>query len=375
MKKILFCASTVSHINNFHLPYLKAFHDMGYEVHVAANETVPIKWADQVFALSFDKNLLSPKNVLAIFQARKLLKAQHYEKINTNATLAGVVMRVAAMFVKHRPRVYHISHGYLFNLDSGLKKYQYLIPEKIVARVSEVVMVMNHEDLEIAKKYKLYEDKLYYIDGMGVDPSRFKPVSPQEKGEQKKQMGFASDDFIFVYAAEFSKRKNQKLLIEAFAKSRLERAQLLLAGDGKTLDECKQLAKQLGQTDRIHFLGYVNDVPNLYTACDAAVSTSLIEGLPFNIIEAMGCGLPVVASNIKGHRELVDQDVNGLLFQAQNEQELITCLKEIYIWDHDQRSLYGQAGNKKSKKFLLDSVSDRVVNIYTENCFQNPTSI
>lgn len=364
MKKILFCASTVSHINNFHLPYLKAFHDMGYEVHVAANETVPIKWADQVFALSFDKNLLSPKNVLAIFQARELLKAQHYEKINTNATLAGVIMRVAAMFVKHRPRIYHISHGYLFSLDSGLKKYLYLIPEKIVVRVSDILMVMNHEDLEIVKKYKLYKDKLYYIDGMGVDPSRFKPNSPQEKCEQKKRMGFASDDFIFVYAAEFSKRKNQKLLIDAFAKCRVEKAHLLLAGDGKTLNKCKQLTEQLGQTNRIHFLGYVNDVPNLYAACDVAVSTSLIEGLPFNIIEAMGCGLPVVASNIKGHRELVDQNVNGLLFQNQNEQELITCLKEIYTCSHDQRLLYGQAGNEKSKAFLLDRVFDQVMNIY-----------
>lgn len=369
MKKILFCASTVSHINNFHLPYLKAFHDMGYEVHVAANETVPIKWADQVFTLPFDKNLLSSKNVLAIFQARELLKAQHYEKISTNATLAGVIMRVAAMFVKHRPRVYHISHGYLFNLNSGLKKYLYLIPEKIAARVSDIVIVMNYEDLEIAKKYKLYKEKLYDIDGMGVDPSRFKPATPQEKSKLKERMGFASDDFIFVYVAEFSKRKNQKLLINAFAKCRLERAHLLLAGNGKTLDECKQLANQLGQTNKVHFLGYVDDVPNLYTTCDAAVSTSLIEGLPFNIIEAMGCGLPVVASNIKGHRELVEQNVNGLLFKDQNVNELITCLKEIYTCSNDQRLLYGQAGNKKSKTFLLDCVFDQVMNIYTDNYF------
>lgn len=369
MKKILFCASTVSHINNFHLPYLKAFHDMGYEVHVAANESFPIQWADKVFALPFYKNLLSSKNLLAIYRARRLLKAHRYEKINTNTTLASTIMRIAALFVKNRPRIYHIVHGYLFNLDFSLKKYLYLIPEKIVASVSDIVMVMNHEDLEIAERYKLYKDKLYYINGMGVDPLRFKYVSPQEKSEHKTRLGFASDDFLFVYVAEFSVRKNQKLLIDAFVKCRLEKAHLILAGDGKTLDECKQLAKLHGQTAEIHFLGYVNDVPALYTACDAVVSTSLIEGLPFNIIEAIGCGLPVVASNIKGHRELVDQHVNGLLFQDQSEQELITCLNEIYNCSSDQRSLYGQAGNEKSKTFLLESVLDRVVNIYTENCF------
>jgi len=367
MKKILFCASTVSHINNFHLPYLKAFHDMGYEVHVATKEKVAVKWADQVFEIPFNKNLLSLKNVLAIFKARELMKAQHYEKISVNTTLAGIIMRLAVMFVKHRPRVYQISHGYLFNLDSGLKKYLYLIPEKIVARVSDIVMVMNHEDHEIAKKYKLFKDKLYDIDGMGVDRSRFKLVPLNEKSKLKKRMGFASDDLLFVYAAEFSKRKNQKLLINAFAKCRLKKAHLLLAGDGKTLDECKHLAKHLGLTNKMHFLGYVDDVPNLYTACDVVVSTSLIEGLPFNIIEAMGCRVPVVASDIKGHLELVDHKVNGLLFKGQNEQDLMTCLKEIYTCSDGQRLLYGKAGNEKSKKFLLDRVFKQVMDIYREN--------
>lgn len=371
MKKILFCASTISHINNFHLPYLKAFHDMGYEVHVAANESVPIQWADKVFALPFYKKLLSPRNVLAIYQAHKLLKEQSYEKISTNTTLAGVIMRVATLFVKDRPRICHIVHGYLFNLSFSFKKYLYLIAEKIGASVSDNVMVMNYEDLQIAKKYKLYREKLYNIDGMGVDPSRFKPVSPQEKNIQKKRMGFESDDFLFVYAAEFSGRKNQKLLIDAFVKCKFKKAHLLLAGDGKTLDKCKQLVKRLGQTNIIHFLGYVNDIPNLYTACDAAVSASLIEGLPYNIIEAMGCGLPVVASNIKGHRELVDQNVNGLLFQSNNEQELITCLKKIYTYSHDQRLQYGQAGNEKSKLFLLDQVFDQVMSMYMEKLFLN----
>jgi len=365
MKKILFCASTVSHINNFHLPYLKAFHDLGYEVHVAANESVPIKWADKVFAVPFYKNLFSPKNIFAIFRARKLLTTHNYEKINTNATLAGIIMRVAVMLVKSRPRVYHISHGYLFNLV-GLKKYLYLLPEKIVAGVSDIVMVMNHEDHVIAKKYKLYKDNLYYINGMGVDPSRFTSVSSQEKSNLKRQIGFTSDDFLFVYAAEFSKRKNQKFLIKAFAKCRLGKAHLLLAGDGKTLDECKQLTKQLGLTEKIHFLGYVNNVPELYRACDVVVSASLIEGLPFNIIEAMISELPVVASNIKGHFELVEQNVNGLLFQNRNEQELITCLKKIYSFSHEQRTFYGQVGKNKSKTFLLDHVFDHIMNIYTE---------
>lgn len=364
MKKVLYCASTVSHINNFHLPYLKAFHNMGYEVHVAVNERVTIKWADKVFALPFYKNLLSIKNIIAIFQARKLLKENQYEKVITNTTLAGVIVRIAALLLKNRPKIYHIVHGYIFNADSGIKKYFYLVPEKIAAIVSDVVMVMNREDHEMAEKYKLYKDKLYYIDGMGVDPSRFKIVSPEEKIAYKQRLGFKEDDFLFVYVAEFSKRKNQKMLIRAFSKCKLEKAHLLLAGDGKLLEECKRLVDRLKQTERIHFLGYVKDVPSLYCACDCAVSTSKAEGLPFNIIEAMGCGLPVIASNIKGHRDLVENELYGLLFSKGNKIQLILCIEEIY--KKCKLGLISYEANcfKKKEKYLLSTNLTKILDIF-----------
>lgn len=338
---------------------------MGYEVHVAVNEQFPIQWADQVFALPFYKSLISPKNILAILRARKLLSSQNYEKICTNTTLAGIIIRMAALHLKIHPRIYHIVHGYLFNLDSGFKKYLYLFFEKIVVCVTDVIMTMNREDFEIAKKYKLYKSGLFYINGMGVDPSRISSPSLQEKNGKKLHLGFSPEDFLFIYAAEFSKRKNQKLVIKAFAKCELKKAHLLLAGDGKKLNECKQFAKQLGQTDKIHFLGYVKDVLSYYMASDAVVSTSHIEGMPFNIIEAIGCSLPVVVSDIKGHRELVGQAINGLLFKDQNERELITCLKKIYAMSSEQRLLFGKAGKQKSTIFLLPNVFEQIMNIYT----------
>lgn len=363
MKRVLYCASTASHINNFHIPYLEALHNMGFEVHVAVNENVPIKFADKVFALSFYKNLLSFRNIKAIFQAKKLLDNNNYEKVITNTTLAGVIVRAAALLMKNRPKIYHIVHGYIFNDDSGIKKHFYLIPEKITAKVSDVVMVMNQEDYEMAKKYKLYKDKLYYIDGMGVDPSRFKLVTSEEKVAYKRKLGFSEEDFLFVYVAEFSKRKNQKMLIKAFSECNLENSHLLLAGDGKMLDYCKRLAQKLDKKGRIHFLGYVNDVTSLYCACDCAVSTSKAEGLPFNIIEAMGCGLPVVASDIKGHRELVENEENGLLFKINDNNCLKQKLKRAYNFGYTQLKQFIDRNCKKAANYSLDALYDKIVNI------------
>lgn len=363
-KKILFCASTVSHIKNFHLPYLKAFRDMGYEVHVAANESMPIPWADRVFKLSFYKSLLAPQNVFAIFKSRKLLKEEKYEKVSSNTTLAGLIVRISALFLKNRPRIYHIVHGYHFNLNSGIRKYLYLIPEKVASYVSDVVMVMNKEDYKIAQKYKLYRKNLYYIDGIGIDISRFRPVSRELKSKMKSRMGIEPDEFVFAYAAEFSKRKNQALLIRAFADCFFKKGRLLLAGDGKQLDSCKRLAAQLGQAEQIKFLGYVKDVPELYSACDAVVSVSRIEGLPFNIVEAMGCTLPVIASNIKGHQELVDPEITGILFEDGNKMQLCNCMKALYFAQTVQLECYGKAGAKKAERFLIGNVLPKVIKIY-----------
>lgn len=363
MRRVLYCASTVSHINNFHLPYLKAMKDLSYEVHVAVDKETQIRFADKVFGMAFDKSLLSLKNFIAIFLTIKLLDKYKYEKIITNTTLAGVIVRVATLFMKNRPRIYHIVHGYIFNDDSGIKKYFYLIPEKITSKVSDVVIVMNQEDYGIAKKYKLFKDKLYYIDGMGVDPSRFKLVTSEEKVAYKRKLGFSEEDFLFVYVAEFSKRKNQKMLIKAFSECNLENSHLLLAGDGKMLDYCKRLAQKLDKKGRIHFLGYVNDVTSLYCACDCAVSTSKAEGLPFNIIEALGCGLPVIASDIKGHRELVENEENGLLFKINDNNCLKQKLKRAYNFGYTQLKQFIDRNCKKAANYSLDALYDKIVNI------------
>lgn len=323
MNKILFCASTASHIRNFHLPYIKALNDKNYEVWVASNSDEPIPYAKRSVAFPFRKNLLSFNNIIAIFKLRKFLKHEQFDKISTHTALASAIIRLAVLLLpkRERPRVYYIAHGFLFCESDGWKKWIYLLPEKICAPVTNVLMVMNQEDLKLAKRYHLYKEQLHFIDGIGFDSDRFKPLSSKERKNGRRAMGFTPTDFLFIYAAEFSKRKNQQLLIQAFAKvaDQIPQAHLLLAGNGALLEHCKTLVKKLQMEKRIHFLGYVQQVQELYPLCDAAVSTSKVEGIPFNVLEAMSCGLPVLLSNIKGHQDLVE---NRAEFLFDTEQEL-----------------------------------------------------
>ncbi|WP_411678505.1 glycosyltransferase family 4 protein [Caproicibacter sp.] len=364
-KKILFCASTVSHILNFHLPYLKAFQDKGYEVWVAANEQKPIPYADFVVALPIQKKFTSFENIKAIFAARQLMKKQSFDIISTHTTLASAIVRIAVLLLLKKPKVFCTVHGYLFNENDGFKKWFYLLPEKICAPITNVLMVMNHEDYEIAKKHKLYKNKLYFINGMGIDLSKYPPISPEERLAARKKLNLADEDFAYVYAAEFSKRKNQSFLIRAFAETCKSKPhlKLFLAGEGALLEECKELAQTLGVAEQITFLGYVNDIRSLYAGCDTCVSTSLCEGLPFNIMEAMACGLPVIASDIKGHHDLLCDGKSGLLYSGtkklQDHMNTIAKKRTLY-------ALTQENGLLKVKRYDIHTAFSQIMNCYQE---------
>lgn len=354
-KKILFTASTMSHIYNFHRPYINAFEDLGYEV--------------KAIALPVSKSFFSLQNIRAIFLTRKILKEEDFDIISSHSTLAGIVTRLAVMLLGRSAkniRVFHTSHGYLFHDDKSLKKWAYLLPEMLCSHVTDVLMVMNHEDLDIANKYKLggKKNKVYYIDGMGVDFSKFQPNTATK--EQKEAFGICENTFTFVYVAEFSKRKNHSLLLEGFAKfikdSQCD-CKLALAGDGVLLEEMKAFAKELNISDSVLFLGYQQNVQDLYACCDAAVTTSRIEGLPFNVMEAISCGLPVVASNIKGHKELVTHDGIGLLFETENSDQLSSQLKEIYS-NTSLRNRCKTSAFNHIQHYSIDHVLPAVMEVY-----------
>ena len=331
---------------------------MGYEVWVAVDKQAPVPYADYVVTLPIRKKLASPWNIRAVYEARKLIKAQKFDLVSTHTALASAIVRAAVLLLPRRPAVFCTVHGYLFHETDGLKKWFYLLVEKICAPVTNVLFVMNHEDYTIAQRHRLYRDRLCYTDGMGIDLAKFRPAAPEERIAARRKWGISADDFVYVYAAEFSKRKNQAFLISAFAEVAKDQPhmKLLLAGNGILLKNCKELAQRLGAEDRIRFLGFVENMRELYAACDVCVSVSLIEGIPFNVLEAMACGLPVIASDIKGHRELVK---SGMLFEKDDAESLKNRLKTSFRASPTRTALV-----QNLSRWDIKTVLPQIINIY-----------
>lgn len=361
--KVLITASVYRHIQNFHLPYIKAFQDSGWHVHVACGEAPErIPGAERSVFLPFVKRMSAPQNFKACQILRQLIWQERYTLVITHTSLAAFFTRLAVKGLRERPRIVNVSHGYLFHESTSAGKRALLIgAEQICAPETDMLLTMNRWDQEIAQRLHLGK-QVEMIPGIGVDFSRLDNVVP-ELGEQLRQkLGIPKSNFILVYGAEFSKRKNQATLLRALALLP-ERVSLLLPGEGVLLNECRHLAEELGVARRVYFPGQVQDMAPWYAASNAATSSSLSEGLPFNIMEAMYLGLPVVASAVKGHIDLLGDGVHGLLFPSKDS---VSCAEQIMelIRRPDLRTGMSIAARTSVGVYALEQVLPQVMECY-----------
>lgn len=362
-QKVLFTASTASHILHFHLPYLKAFRERGWTVHVACgNVTGQIPWADEVIGLPFEKKMTAPGNFRAAKQLNGKLRAENYDLLCTHTSLAAFFSRLALNGLRQRPKVVNMVHGYLFDDRTSWAKRQILLTaERMMAGRTDLLLTMNRYDLEIAQRHGLGR-YIRNIPGIGVDFSRFDAVTEEDGEKLRKELGLPEEAFVLFYAAEFSARKSQSDLIRALVKLP-EHVVLILAGDGALREQCVEAARALGVEHRVHFPGYIKDVPRWYRAADAAVSASRSEGLPFNVMEAMYSGLPVVASEVKGHEDLIEHGETGLLYPYGDAD---ACAEQIMALANDPGfcAALGRQGKAAAEAYALERVFPLVMEQY-----------
>ncbi|USF25732.1 Putative glycosyltransferase EpsD [Firmicutes bacterium ASF500] len=361
-RRVLFTASTFSHIRNFHLPYLNAFRELGWEVHVACGGVgEPVPYADRTVSLPLQKRMWALSNFKAAHTLRDMIRAEGYSLISTHTSLAAFFTRLAVKGLAGRPPVVNMVHGYLFDERTpALKRAVLLMAERLTAVETDLLMTMNRWDCELAKRYSLGRE-IVEIPGVGVDFSRL-DRGREEGGALRKGLGIPEDAVVLIYPAEFSKRKSQAVLIQAMVKLP-ERTVLVLPGEGALWERCRALADSLGLRDRLIFPGYVREMAPWYGMADIAVSSSRSEGLPFNVMEAMYCGLPAAASAVKGHVDLICHGETGLLYPY-GDAEACAAVIQPLIDDAGLRNRLSAAAPKNVENRALSYVLPKVMELY-----------
>lgn len=321
MKKILYCASTKRHIDNFHLDYIEALRREGHSVKVLAR-------GDGVdFSVPFEKSFFSLKNLVCIGKIRKIIKKESFDVMILNTSLAAFCVRVACPR-RDRPKIINTVHGYLFSRNTGrLKSAFMLLCERMLRGKTDAIITMNSEDYRAAIEHRLSLGRVYRTRGMGGK------LRAQISNPDNLRSEFASQSsFIMTFVGELSRRKNQEFLIRALPSicEELPGVVLWLVGDGDERQRLSDLSRELGVDDKVVFLGERCDACDFIRASDLYVTSACIEGMPSNLIEALGAGKTVLASRIKGHEDLIVDSIDGFLYEYDDLDEFVNKTCQIY---------------------------------------------
>lgn len=311
----------MQHINNFHLDYINALRDDGYTVDVMARGD----GAD--FDIPFEKKLFSLRNTAARRMIRRVVSDGKYDAILLNTSLAAFHVRFA-IGRKCRPWIVNLVHGYLFSANTGFLKRKLLtLCEKITSCKTDAIITMNEEDYNIATSKRFTKGKVYRSRGMGA---KVRDVMSDPKSLRSEF--FTEGAYVMTFVGELSGRKNQVFLIEALKKikERIPEATLCLVGDGGEREALTLHAKALGLSDSVIFTGARRDACDFVRASDLYVSASIIEGMPFNIIEALGAGKTVLASRIKGQEDIIEEGIDGFLYDFGDTEGFVNLVCDIY---------------------------------------------
>lgn len=369
MKKVLFTATVDSHIFHFHMPHIQWFKEQGYEVHVASNGATHLLGVDQKFNVPFERQPFRINSWEAYKVLKTLLKNNQYDIVHCHTPMGAVLTRLAAKNLrKEGTKVLYTAHGFHFFKGAPKQNWMIYYPiEKVLSYFTDCLITMNEEDFQAAKDRKFHTADIRYVHGVGVDLNRFQPTNEKRRQALRSEYGFKQDDFIMIYVAELSPRKNQTMLLEVMRvlQNRLPRAKLLLVGKGDFHEQYEEQIAQYHLQDAVHLLGYRRDVDKLMQLSDIAVSSSRQEGLPVNVMEAMATGLPLIVTDCRGNRDLVHHNVNGYVTAINDVEKFVEGIYSLATEDL-LRKRFGKRSLQLMEAYSLPSVMEELEQIYNQ---------
>ena len=367
-KNRILVTSTDLMMVQFLVPHIKYLSDKGYNIDVACSnvggriDEVNEKlrdYAENIFVVSLQRSPLSSKNIVGYYEIKKILEKNHYDLIWTNEPVMGVATRLAAKKLKSNgTKVMYMVHGFHFYKGAPKLNWMLYYPiEKMMSKYCDIITTINHEDFEIAKRFKGKGAK--YIHGIGINTDRLNNINEQNIREE---IGLSKEDFIVLSVGELNENKNHRVIIRALAQVNDKSIHYVVCGKGDQLDNLVNLSKELGIESNVHFLGYRTDVVDICNQSDLFAFPTFREGLGLAALEAMYCGLPLVTSNSRGPVDFMKNGETGFICDPNNPEEFARAINII------KNDIELQLNMKKTNKILaypycVESVKNEIHSI------------
>ncbi len=335
-------------LRHFLLPLMRAIRARGHQV-VGVSADGPLLDVARaeglrIVALPLARSVSPLAQVRALRSLIRLFRAERPDLVHAHMPISGILARVAAR-VAGVPRVAYTGHGFLFNQPgSRRRRAASLVLEWIAGRLTDTFLTVSDEEAADARRLGLHRRAVGI--GNGRDPSRFHPDGTA-RTRIRAELGVPDGRVVVLAVSRLVRHKGYPELAEAM---RSVDAELWVVGERLASDRGEDMDAVLaasGLGGRLRRLGYRDDVPALMAAADIFALPSHFEGLPMSVIEAMLCGLPVVATAIKGPREQVLDGETGLLVPPMQAAPLAAALRRLAA-DAALRGRMGAAGRLRA---------------------------
>lgn len=339
------------------LELLRGFRDRA-ELHVAVGKDEDSFLVEAAEALGVRVHILEHlvwplhpvKDLAALVEILRLIRKLQPHLLHAHSSKAGILGRVAARITGVKSLF--TAHGWAFTEGvHASRRALALSLEWIAGRLGNGVICVSQKDLELARDYRIASPSKRWVvwNGIPDTPYRAEPLRNPPK---------------LVMVARFSPQKDHSVLLKALAEVKERPWTMELIGDGPLLPQVQALAAELGLGERVRFLGRRLDVDVLLAQAQIFVLTSNWEGLPLSILEAMRAGLPVIASNVGGVPEAVEEGVNGFLVPRGDVLTLSERLAGL-MENPDLRGAMGQASRLRYEQyFSVEGMLEKAWSIY-----------
>jgi len=353
-------------------PQLAAFARAGFEV---IGASAPGPYVSQIEALGVrhvalrhtTRSMAPHRDVAALLELRRQFAELQPDVVHTHNPKPGVYGRLAAR-VAGVPAIVNTVHGlYAMPEDPWWKRTVVYGLEAIAGRCSHAELVQNPEDLAPLERLGL-GPKLRLL-GNGIDLRRFDPgrVSSGDRSRVRAEIGASPSDVVcgLVGRLVWEKGYREVFAAAAMLTERIPHLRFVVVGpeDAAKQDAVSRSELRRAERDaRITFLGDRLDVETIYRAMDIYVLGSYREGFPRSAMEAAAMGLPIVATDIRGCRQVVDDEVTGLLVPPRDARALADAIGTLAD-DPERRARCGEAAAAKARR---EFDQDRVIDITLE---------
>jgi len=368
-RKVLFVATVESHLLNFHIPFMKLLQEKGYEVHVATRLGNRQQEFDEIGIIKhnvdFSRSPYSPKVFKSLQQMEKLLEEIRFSLVHVHTPVAAFVTRLACQRTNTHPVLY-TAHGFHFYKGAPLKNWLlYYNMEKLAAHWTDGLITINEEDYKAAQKFKLRKNgKVFFVPGVGVDiaslEQRARSISRSKK---RKELGLSVGTAVIITVGELNANKNHIQALKTLSKLTKTNFHYLIVGNGESEQKLKKAVNELMLQDKVSFLGFRRDVPELLAASDVFILTSRREGLPKALMEAMAVGLPIIATDVRGNRDLVKSGENGYLVPLDDAEQTAIAIERL-INSRNLRCSMGKKSKELVKQYDFQNIIPQMEEIY-----------